>query len=39
VSVFIVDKADLGMKRVMTYLFSGLFGVFLAIMYLANSIV
>ena len=31
--------ADTAMKRTMTFLFTGLFGVFLAIMYLANLIV
>lgn len=34
-----MDAADLGMKKVMSYLFTGLFGVFLALMYLANSLV
>ncbi|GMR01570.1 MAG: hypothetical protein BMS9Abin19_0969 [Gammaproteobacteria bacterium] len=33
-----MDNADAGMKRVMTYLFTGLLGVFVSIIYLANSI-
>lgn len=31
-------KADEGMKRVMTWLFAGLMGVFLGLMYLANTL-
>ena len=34
-----MDATDLSMKRTMTYLFSGLFGVFFAIIYLVNMIV
>jgi hypothetical protein len=34
-----MDNADIGMKRVMTLLFTGLFGVFLGIIYLVNTIV
>ena len=34
-----MDNADIGMKRVMTLLFTGLFGVFLGIIYLVNMIV
>jgi hypothetical protein len=34
-----MDHADIAMKRTMTLLFTGLFGVFLAIIYLANTIV
>ena len=34
-----MDNADIQMKRVMTLLFGGLFGVFLGIIYLANMIV
>lgn len=34
-----MDNADSEMKRVMTYLFTGLFGVFFAIIYMVNMIV
>ena len=34
-----MDTTDLSMKRTMSYLFAGLFGVFFAILYLANTIV
>lgn len=34
-----MEHADTMMKRAMTYLFTGLFGVFLAIIYLVNVIV
>jgi len=34
-----MDHADTVMKRTMTWLFTGLFGVFLSIIYLANTIV
>jgi hypothetical protein len=33
-----MDNADLDMKRVMTYLFTGLLGVFFGIIYLVNMI-
>jgi hypothetical protein len=33
-----MDNADLDMKRVMTYLFTGLLGVFFGIIYLVNII-
>lgn len=33
-----MDTADLNMKRTMTYLIVGLFGIFLGIIYLANAI-
>ena len=33
-----MDNADLDMKRVMTYLFTGLLGVFFGIVYLVNMI-
>ena len=34
-----MEHEDTAMKRTMTYLFTGLFGVFLSIIYLANTIV
>ncbi len=34
-----MDNADLEMKRVMTYLFTGLFAVFFGIIYMVNVIV
>jgi len=33
-----MDNADVDMKRVMTYLFTGLLGVFFGIIYLVNMI-
>jgi hypothetical protein len=33
-----MDNADLDMKRIMTYLFTGLLGVFFGIIYLVNII-
>ena len=33
------NAADANMKRVMTYLFSGLFGVFFALVFLVNIVV
>lgn len=33
-----MDNADLDMRRVMTYLFTGLLGVFFGIIYLVNII-
>lgn len=33
-----MDSADQNMKRVMTFLFTGLFGVFFAIIYMVNMI-
>ena len=33
-----MDNADLDMKRIMTYLFTGLLGVFFGIIYLVNMI-
>ena len=33
-----MDNTDLDMKRVMTYLFTGLLGVFFGIIYLVNII-
>lgn len=34
-----MEHSDVVMKRAMTYLFTGLFGVFLAIIFLVNNIV
>jgi len=33
-----MEQEDLGMKKVMTYLFTGIAGIFGALLYLANTI-
>ena len=33
-----MDNADLNMKRIMTILFGGLFGIFVGIIYMVNMI-